>query len=115
MITTEQELIELIRDTYVNPIIEKNKFDNLIVRKTKNVECQFYFKYFNKDNCGDSVHESFIGHNCLAMGFQYFNDNWHGGGHMDTCDNQDLSSEIIKLIDTHIKLEKKQYEQLSLF
>lgn len=115
MINNEQELIGLINNTYSNAIIEHNKFEELIVRKDKKVECRFSFRYFEKNNCLNGVADRFINHNCLSMGFQYNNEGCYGGGYMDTCDNQDLSNEIIEIIDTHIKLDKRRYEQLSLF
>ena len=113
MINNEQELINLINNTYSNATIEHNKFDELIVKKDNKVECRFYFRYFEKQNFSNSVAEKFINHNCLSLSFQYGSS--YGGGYMETCDNQDLSNKIIEMIDTHIKLDKRRYEQLSLF
>ena len=115
MITNEQQLIDLINNTYINPIIEKNKFDEIVVKKDNKIQCEFCFRYFDKNNYLNSVADKFINHNCLSMHFQYTNGNYYGGGYMDTCDNKDLSNEIIEMIDKHIKLDKKRYEQLTLW
>lgn len=113
MINDEEQLINLVKNTYENPIIEHNRFGELVVRKNKEVECQFYFRYFDNDN--KSACEKFINHNCLALSFFYHERDGYGGSCMHTCDNQDLTDKIIDLIDKHIGLKKKTYEQMSLF
>lgn len=116
MIDTEQKLIDLVNGTYEKPIIEHNKFGELVVRKNQSVACLFSFRDFTtKENQPPSLHDMFVGHKCLVLNFQYYDSSYHGGGRMETCDNQDLSSIIIELIDTHIGLEKKRYEQISLW
>lgn len=118
-ITTEKDLIELINTTYQNAIIEHDRFGNLIIRKNKEKQCEFYFKSFpidikQKDKLC-SVCEDFIGHTCLSFGFQYFDETYSGGGYMAVADEHDLSNEIINFIDKHLALNKRRYEQLTLF
>ena len=113
MITNDNDLTELINKTYDNVIVYRNKFNEICVKVDNQKYCSFYFKHFEKQNFSNSVAEKFINHNCLSLSFQYSSS--YGGGYMETCDNQDLSNKIIEMIDTHIKLDKRRYEQLSLF
>lgn len=112
MITTERQLIDLLNETYDNPIIEKNRFGKIVI-KGKGVYCEFYFTDITEKDYNAA--EQFLGHRCLSFGFQYQRKDYYGGGYMSVADKTDLSNEIINFIDKYLSLKKKRYEQLSLF
>lgn len=103
MLLNENDLINLVKDTYRNIIVEHNRFGNLIVRINKRIWCEFYFKTFPlniREDKTASVHEDFIGHTCLSFGW-FCADS--GGGYMEVADKKDLSSKVIDYLPHHAK------------
>ena len=116
MILTDNDLIDLINKTYDNVIINKDKFDSIVVKVDNKEYCSFYFRYFDKEIESDSVAERFIGHTCLAFErVRGKGESIEGYGYMEVADNKDLSQEIIDFISKGINPKLKTYQQLTLF
>lgn len=117
MISTNEELIQLIKDTYDAPIVSVGGYSNEVIVKFKGskAQCTFGFRFMPKDDkyCADF----FRGHNCLSYGFDYSNHE-SGLGYLNVADEEDQTNEIIEFIDTYLgkpKRKETKYIQMSIF
>lgn len=119
MISTNEEIVELIESEFESPIIKRDSFDNRVVVKFKGSTdyCEFCFRKMDSNNlyCADF----FRGHNCLSYGVRRFSGN-SGTGFMVVADEDDKSQDIITFITDYLKNAKRKekkvkYEQMSIF
>lgn len=119
MLKTNEDIIELINKSFVNPIIKIGEWRGGVTVKFKGStdQCTFAFRTFedNDPYCA----EWFKGHLCLSFGAEKYHHN-SGLGFMEVADEEDLSSEIIEFIESHLnaqrrKEEEVKYIQMSIF
>lgn len=116
MILNDNDLMELINNTYDNAIIYRNKFDELCVKVDNKQYCSFHFNYYPPDNSSNSVCEDFIGHTCLTFEkVKGKGEGIEGLCYTKVADDKDLSNEIIDFISKGINPKLKTYQQLTLF